>query len=274
MTNLPQVPTDPKYLGQERKHPAKFSNGFIQIFREMLNVHLQLPWTYDTPLVLDPFAGVGTIHELRPEFATFGVEIEPEWAAMSEFTYNGDSTSLPEYWTNMFQAVVTSVTYGNRMADHHELGKCTTCDGKGYNNAPLSSQLTGTQVDHQCNKCLGTGKESSKRNTYKHVIGHDLNPRNTGMYQFTQQKYKNLHETAYVECWRVLEPGGIFILNCSDHIRQGKVMPVSAWHRSVLQAQGFKHIKTQDVNTQRLGFGANGSQRVDSEQIMIFRKEP
>lgn len=233
---LPQIPTDPHKLGETRKHPAKFSNGFIEIFREMLLQYLQVPWKYETPLVLDPFAGVGTIHQLRPQFATFGVEIETEWADMSQFTYQGDSTSLPDHWTGMFQAICTSPVYGNRMSDHHD------------------------------------AQDSSKRNTYKHVLGHDLAHNNTGMYQFTQSEYRRLHEKVYAECWRVLELGGIFILNVSDHIRKGERMPVAAWHRSVLNSVGFNFLRNQDVQTQRLGFGANSSQRVESEQIMIFRR--
>src|SRR4051812_9154581 len=95
------------------RHPAKFSNGFIDIFRSLLHQHLYTPWKYPEPLVFDPFAGVGTIHQLRPEFMTYGYEIEPEWAAASEFTICGDSTNLPAAWNNTFAAVVTSPTYGN-----------------------------------------------------------------------------------------------------------------------------------------------------------------
>jgi hypothetical protein len=65
---------------EPRKHPAKFSAGFIDVFRALLTQHLYTPWKYPEPLIFDPFAGVGTIHQLRPEFTTYGYEIEPEWA--------------------------------------------------------------------------------------------------------------------------------------------------------------------------------------------------
>lgn len=257
-------------------HPAKFSKGFIEIFREILMEHLQQPWRYDTPLVLDPFAGVGSIHQLRPQFATFGIEIEKEWADCSDFTFLGDSTRMPDYWNGMFQAVVTSPTYGNRMADHHERGYCTECDGVGTFRIEVTKMGDSEEkwLVENCSKCGGTGKESSKRNTYRHVLGRPLNPKNTGMYQYTQSTYKKLHGQVYVECHRVLESGGLMIVNLSDHIRQGQIMPVVAWHAAELRRLGFSYIKTEDVQTPRLGFGENRKVRVDSEQILIFRRKP
>jgi len=238
MTELP-IPTDPHYLGQPApKHPAKFSAGFIEIFRELLGNWLPRPWKYDTPLVLDPFAGVGTIHQLRPQFATFGLEIEQEWADCSEFTYCADSTQMSEYWTGMFQAIVTSPTYGNRMADHHN------------------------------------AKDASKRNTYKHTLGHDLQPNNTGQMQFGQYGYYSIHEKVYKECRRVLEAGGLFILNVSDHIRQGERIEVCKWHAGILKSLDFELMFEHPVVTQRLGFGANGNLRVPNEVIYVFRKGP
>jgi len=526
-----QIPVPTKFLGQDAKHPAKFSAGFIDIFRELLIEQLRKPWKFPEPLVLDPFAGVGTIHELRPEFVTFGMEIEPEWADCSPFTYCGDSTQMPNYWQDMFQAVVTSPcleqselvlthdlrwvpagdvqagdellafdefspgekvggrpmrrryrvatvtqsyaakkecvavcldngqrvicttdhpwlanryshkteafrwveakdllafpyvsrqftpwqqeqsfdagwlsgmfdgegsiyfgthgapklsmsqkvgplsdrfvsgmteldikvasyekskssdvmthmvtggvpdilstlgrlrpdrlianfmngnqienctvqpervkvvavipvgmqniqgittstgtyigagflhhnTYGNRMADHHTPGDCSECGGLGYFEADVT-----TIGDHlpnirhaQCPKCLGTKKESSKRMTYRHVLGRELNPGNTGMYQFTQNEYKQLHYAVYEECHRILEPGGIMIVNVSDHIRKGQRQPVCQWHKGAMRNAGFTHVRTQEVSTNRMGFGANSDVRVDTEEFQIYRK--
>lgn len=220
------------------RHPAKYSKDFVQKFYELLINHLNRPWTYDEPLVLDPFAGVGLIHMLRPTFTTVGVEIEPEWAEQSEYTYCADSTSLPEYWTNMFQAIITSPTYGNRMADHHD------------------------------------ARDKSKRNTYKHALGRDLHHNNTGMYQWNQNSYHDLHHKVYAECNRVLEPGGVFLLNISDHIRKGERQKVSEWHANILQnLYGFKLLETHNVLTPRLREGANADLRVDTEQIYVLRKE-
>lgn len=257
------------------KHPAKFSAGFIDIFRELLHQHLTTPWTYPEPVVFDPFAGVGTIHQLRPEFMTYGYEIESEWAAVDSRTTCGDSTNLPEAWERTIQAVVTSPTYGNRMADHHEPGKCTTCNGWGYMEIEVT-QFGDTEIRKRrepCEKCDGTGKESSQRNTYRHTLGHALNPRNTGQFQYYHDDYKVLHHLVYSQCWRVLEENGLMIVNLSNHIRDGKEVDVCRWHTNLLEGDiGFTLIDTKRVPTQRNGFGANGQLRVESEAIFVYRK--
>jgi hypothetical protein len=260
---------------QTAAHPAKYSKGFTEIFRDILSLHLKLPWKYDTPLVLDPFAGVGGVHELRPQYATFGVEIEEEWASASPYTFCADSTSLPIHWTEMFQAVVTSPTYGNRMADHHKRGDCTQCNGAGNLVIEVTQigDITNQFVVNKCPKCDGTGKESSKRNTYTHVLGRDLHPNNTGGKQFTDDSYKDLHLQVYKECRRVLEPGGLMVVNVSDHIRKGQRVPVVQWHKETLSDLRFRFLKDQLVNTQRFGFGENREQRVETESILIFRRE-
>lgn len=57
------------------RHPAKFSDEVLNIIRKMLYEDIE-----DAPFVtiLDPFAGVGRVHELMAD--TYGIEIEPAWA--------------------------------------------------------------------------------------------------------------------------------------------------------------------------------------------------
>lgn len=274
---MTSIPTDPHLLhDQEAKHPAKFSKGFVEMFRSLLHEYLEQPWRLPEPAVLDPFAGVGTIHQLRPEFITYGMEIEKEWAEQSQFTLTGDSTQMPDYWTETFDAVVTSPTYGNRMADHHMPGMCTACEGykkEGGKDRMIMVALQDIDLLPDCPKCNGTGRESSKRNTYYHVLGHNLQENNTGMYQFTQFQYKELHSVVYKECYRVLVRGGIIIVNVSDHIRRGEVVKVVEWHRLQLKHTGFHMVAVRPVTTQRLGFGANADARVENEHILVFRKE-
>jgi tRNA G10 N-methylase Trm11 len=90
--------------------------------------------------VLDPFAGTGRIHEL--ENWTVGVEIEPEWATMRDGTIVANALNLP-FRDASFDAVVTSPTYGNRLADHHD------------------------------------ARDSSRRHSYKHDLGRDLHSENS-----------------------------------------------------------------------------------------------
>ena len=44
--------------------------------------------------------------------------------------------------------------------------------------------------------------------------------------------YRSFHVKAWREAWRVLRPGGRFVLNIKDHIRNGERMPVTDWHEA------------------------------------------
>jgi len=68
-------------------HPAVFSDVLMPIIAGSLkDTHRE---------VLDPFAGVGKVHELRDlvdwEMHTVGIEIEPEWATIHPDTFIGDA---------------------------------------------------------------------------------------------------------------------------------------------------------------------------------------
>lgn len=204
-------------------HPAKYSKELLPI------LELELK---DYNIILDPFAGTGRLREIRPD--AFLLEIEPEWAEQNNATV-GDALAMP--WNDdYFDAVVTSPTYGNRMADHHN------------------------------------AKDASKRNTYTHTLGRRLHPNNSGQLQWGKE-YRQFHYKAWQEVARVLKPGGRFILNISDHIRKGKRIKVSRFHRLLLQFMGFKWIRTWEVKTPRQKNGANANLRVEHEYIYVFEKE-
>lgn len=208
------------------KHPAKFTKTLMPIFAELLST---LP---KTAKVLDPFAGTGKIHELP--YDTHGIEIEPEWAAMHPKTICGDSTKM-KFSSGFFDAICTSPTYGNRMADHHE------------------------------------AKDNSKRNTYTHVLGRKLTENNTGAMQWGDD-YKRLHEDVYAECFRVLKSDGILIINMKNHIRQGIEIDVNKWHIECLVKLGFDLERIVTVPLKGNGFGANGKVRTGVEYINMLRK--
>ena len=208
------------------KHPAKYSDVLLPIFDRYL--------PDDNHKILDPFAGTGKLKQIRPNCTL--LEIEPEWANLSSAVI-GDATAMP-FDDACFDAVCTSPTYGNRMADSFQ--------------------------DHQVDK-------KYKRNTYRHTLGRKLSDNNSGGMQWGE-KYKTLHLMAWSECFRVLKNGGIFILNISDHIRKGKIIEVTKWHIDTLAEVGFvekEHIKCE---TKRQRFGKNGSLRVGYESIVVFNK--
>lgn len=205
-----------------KEHPAKFSDSLLLTLEKALVGYEK---------ILDPFAGTGKIRTVRPD--CYLLEIEPEWAAIRKAAV-GDAHAMP--WPDgCFDAVVTSPTYGNRMADHHN------------------------------------ARDGSKRNTYRHTLGRELSPNNSGALQWGPA-YRMFHYKAWQEVRRVLRPDGRFVLNISDHIRKGKLVPVTHFHILLLVMMGFDFIKHHQIETKRQRQGANGALRSQYESVLIFQK--
>lgn len=213
------------------KHPAKYSDKLKDHFRELLK---------DRKRILDPFGGVGKLALFLGRDCSGEIwinDIEPEWARQAPPWANVtmcDAEDLP-FRDGYFDAIATSPTYGNRMADHHD------------------------------------AKDASQRNTYRHKLGRSLHPANTGGMQWGDG-YRAKHQAIWREGWRVLSPGGLLVLNISDHVRKGLVVPVTEWHKECLVGLGFALEEHRHINTPRLRFGANGGLRVEHESILVFRK--
>lgn len=232
------TPTKPD-LGDGISHPARYSRPLLEEFRSILN-------EYGAPggNILDPFAGTGLIHELAADgWETIGVEIEKEYADMHPNTVHASALDLPfDPWT--FGAIVTSPTYGNRLADSHN------------------------------------ATDPERRRSYTHDLGHELDPNNSGTYHWRtppgrgaepSEAYRTFHLTAWGEAVNVLRPGGLFVLNCCDHIRDGLTQPVTAWHCWALGRLGLEYVESRSVATQKLRQGDNASLR-HQEQVHVFRR--
>lgn len=213
------------------RHPAVYTDTFIPIFAQLLA---------GRECVLDPFAGTGKLALIkRHGFAGRVVcnEIEPEWAESSLYAVDewhiGDAEHMTWAADGGFDAICTSPTYSNRMADHHE------------------------------------ARDGSRRITYRHYLGRALSTGNTGAMQWGEA-YREKHIAAYRECRRVLAPGGLMIVNVSDHIRKGKRVYVSVWHRGTLEGLGLRLIVELEIETPRMRLGRNSDRRVGSESILIF----
>lgn len=217
----------------QKDHPAPFSDPILD------QVAQHLKETGQTGTVLDPFAGTGRVHELREKAGvdTTGIELEPEWAAKHPDTIEGNALEL----TNTVEpgsvdAIATSPTYGNRMADHHN------------------------------------ATDDSTRLTYKHTLGRDLHEDNSGQMQWGDE-YRRFHETAWAEAVAALKPGGTLTLNIKNHIRGDKQQRVTEWHLDTLYGLGLHLVALDIVPTKGLMAGANAETRTLAEYVMTFRKD-
>jgi len=218
-------PTKPD-LGGGISHPARYSDELFPQFVDLLAGYL---------LVLDPFGGTGKIHELQAhEHITKAVEIEPEWAALHPSTVQGDALAL-QFRDGEFDAICTSPTYGNRLADHHD------------------------------------ARDESVRRSYTHDLGRPLHEHNSGGMHWGDE-YRQFHDAAWAEAVRVLRPGGRFVLNIKDHIRGGRYQDVAAYHVDTLTGLGLRVAAVRPVATRSLRSGSNGELRVDAELVIAFDK--
>lgn len=204
-------------------HPAKYNNKFSSVFNVIL---------HDCNLILDPFSGTGKLKQMIDNPNVVCLEIEPEWAT----DILGNALSLP-FRDHTFDAICTSPTYGNRMADSF--------------------------IDNQPGKHY-------KRNTYTHTLGRKLHPDNSGQIQWGD-KYKNFHERAWKECLRVLKPGGKFCLNIKDHIRNKTIQPVTQWHIDTLKSNNLILKAHYKILVSGLTYGSNPN-RLEYESILYFLK--
>jgi hypothetical protein len=213
-------------------HPAPYSPEVIEAMATLVRSEAD---RIDQPvtqlMILDPMAGIGGIHDLPGR--TFGVELEPEWAEQHPDTRTADARHLP-FKDDLFHVIGVSPAYGNRMADHHD------------------------------------AQDGSRRVGYKFSLGRMPSDGSSTVMHYGQP-YRDLHVAAWIEATRVLVPGGLFILNCKDFIRQGKVMNVSEWHLVALFNLGYRLEFAATVGTPGMRFGANRDARVDGELVIALR---
>lgn len=205
-------------------HPAKFSDPVLDRIELMLASNVDY-----RPLVIDPFAGTGKVHQLSA-VRCVGVEIEPEWAEMHPGNIVANALMLP-FPDGTFEGLITSPCYGSRLADSHN------------------------------------ARDGSVRHSYTHTLGRKLHPGNAGQLQWGD-KYRLFHEMAWAESLRVLKVGAFLIINISNHIRHGREQPVTEWHLNWFLTHGCSITELDRVYTKRLREGANYKARVEGESVI------
>lgn len=214
--------------GQNKEHPAKYTDSLLPVFAKMLK---------GCRRILDPFGGTGKVFMLEawlPDAEFQAVEIEPEWAAQHPRLTLGNAFDLP--WTDgYFDAICTSPTYGNRMADTF---------------ARVSTSL-------------------EPRGKYAWNLRRELSADNTGRLQWGNE-YREAHKRAWSEACRVLSPDGRFVLNIKDHIRGGKRQMVTDWHIETLESLGLEVVEHVKVPCSGMRVYRNADARIDYESVVLF----
>lgn len=264
-----------------RPHPAKFSpevlDALVQIVdaeaeREQRRLH-----------VLDPFAGVGLIHEVAARLAgrmlrVTAVELEPEWATQRPGAVVGDAARLPVR-PGSVDALVTSPCYGNRMADVYDgTGPCRKCDGLGSLVMLAAADMTAEALDagalaerQPCDRCGGGGRDRSTRMTYTISLGRRPSEGSAATLQWGD-RYRALHGLFWTAADEALRPGALAVINISNHVRGGEVQRVVEWHLDWWLHRRYTVETVDRVGTRRYGFGSNRDARVDAERVLVLRK--
>lgn len=182
--------------------------------------------------IYDPFAGTGKGVNFFRKLGYDAVGTELELEFIDSPWVRHEDAFYYMTCHDGFDVVFTSPVYGNRMADKD-----------------MRESVAGTYAK-------GLGRLASEGSSCHLQWGAD---------------YRAFHARAWRAVAGCLRPGGYFLLNISDHVRDKKLVPVSAWH--VLEAchAGFEWIDARTVSTPRLRYGANSGARARSEWLHVFR---
>lgn len=289
MTDEPPTTTAPK-------HPARWSLEVLDAIQGVLAE--EAARTDGAPLrAWDPFCGVG-LAELRtvcpPTWQVGGGELEPEWAAQSPGAVAADACRAP-LPDGSIDVLVTSPTYGNRMADTYDGSRdtCRACRGEGCARVvPDGCQelhlrpLSPGAFCPPCETCQGTGHAPSARRTYRIFLGRQLTEGSTADAKWHRgergARYRALHGRAWTEAWRYLADGALIVINVSNSLEtvgpKGQRVRVehhvTEWHLAAWLRLGARLVATVQVGTRRFSHGQNREHRAAHEWLLVLRKPP
>lgn len=246
------------------RHDAKFSVEVLEIFRALAG---DLPGP-----IVDPFAGVGLIDTIG-RADVIGIELEPEWATASPVVRQGDALD-PGAYPDEVGTIMTSPTYGNRMADRYLGPVCAACLGEGRRDITVADG-TSTIEDRArgwapCASCHGRGRNGSGRYGYGISLGR-LASEGSSCHLQWGDAYRDFHRRWLIIASTVLDPGpSRLVLNMSDHYRGGVHQYVCHWWIEEAGRQGFRLADTYRATTDRFGHGQNSERRAPAEMVYVF----
>jgi len=209
------------------KHGATFCSEILKAIREL---------TPDIPLstrALEPFAGVGTGHQLG--FDSLGVELEREWACQHDRNIVGDVLHLDDVLPRgmRFGLAYSSPCYGNRFAD------------KDFRDSAAG------------NYAKWLGRLASDGSSCHMQWG---------------RRYKEFHVEAWRQVVDRLDGPFLLNISdhkrCTEPFRRAKV---TDFHIGVFNDLGFRVVACVPVETPRLQYGANPL-RMPAEMIIRFER--
>lgn len=201
-------------------------------------------------LLVDPFGGTAErLGEIASGIGATPCAVELEQVYVDEaralgvtWVHQGDSRELWFLDDNSILAAVTSPAYPNGMTDNHH------------------------------------AKDASRRNTYIHRIrethpDYELHPDNpAGLSARSSKKgyakMLEVHAAVWAEMFRVMMPGGIFIVNTKDtpHI------PFTAHTKQQLLDAGFELVEHRTVEARGNNHQQHADRKVAVEDLLIVRK--
>lgn len=223
------VPVDDRKRTPSRHHPAPYSEGLFPIFADLIS---SVAVERQQVKLLDPMCGEGSILDIKQHLPGVAFQVHASdlyrWTYAREGVHVADATSLP-HPDSIFDVIVTSPPYGNRMAD------------------ALSS-------------------DGDNRVTYADRRGAEAQPNDVSGMQWGQQ-YRLTMSTIWAETVRVAKPGALIVVNCKDHIRQARIQPVTEWHLLALTRLGCTITALRFLLTSGVKGIANDSARTGFETV-------
>lgn len=226
-----------------------------------------LAWLIDTctapgELILDPMGGSGSIllaaTKQRPVLTG---DIEPHWAMLQKenalrirtemmfgatsHVFQFDAASLP-LTSDALPAIVTSPPYFDLFSNWN--------------------RRSGAAIDGRSDYVGETG------------LCYGFHPRQIGNVH-VYENYLASMRRVYRECWRVLRPGGIFVLIVGDRVKRRRIVPITRDTAAMCQANGFvltNQYQRATIPSHFRNIHASRNPddpRVDTETALVFQKQ-